>query len=129
MLSSKCGFLALVFLFALGLAGSAAAQEVSAVLADQQVTMTNGIADVACNVEVTNGGSAALANLWVVFENGAQVNLGDVAGGATARSERQVLTIDLSQSPTHNQPVPVTLRFQLNGESIDKAAFVVVRKP
>ncbi len=82
---------------------------------DAQVTLT-----------VTNGGSVAASDVYVVFEDGVEVSVGDVAAGGSASSAPVDRSMDISEMPTRNFPVPVTLTFTLDGVYEELPATLVV---
>ncbi|MEW6321520.1 MAG: hypothetical protein AB1635_10575 [Acidobacteriota bacterium] len=120
------------FALALGLlacAGPAEAQQVSADLQASQVAVTNGIADATFTITIANGSDAALQNVWVVFDDGTEVQVGDVAAGGSAASAEQQRAFDVSSSPSRNVPVPVTLKFTADGDTAEIRSTVVLHLP
>ena len=71
--------------------------------------------DAEISITVTNGESVLASDVYVVFEDGQEVSIGDVAPGGSAASAPVTRNIDSSEMPTHNFPVPVTLTFFLDG--------------
>ena len=72
-------------------------------------------ADAQVSLTVTNGGSVAATDVYVVFEDGQEVSIGDVPPGGSAASAPQARTLDLVEMPSRNSPMPVTLTFTLDG--------------
>ena len=71
--------------------------------------------DAEISITVTNGESVLASDVYVVFEDGQDVSIGDVAPGGSAASAPVTRNIDSSEFPTHSFPVPVTLTFFLDG--------------
>ncbi len=116
-------------LLSLGLvfAPAASAQDVAATAnAVQQTGQGGGILDVQFRIEVTNGESSVASGLLVVFEDGQQVFVGDVDAGGGATTDPVTRTIDHSALPTRHFPVPVTLRFALNGANVELPATLIL---
>lgn len=107
-------------------ASNASAQQVSATAQTIAVAESGGAAEVQFKVTVTNGGSSAAANVIVVFADGLQLRVGDVAPEGSAVSEKETRTIDVSVLPTRSQPVPVTLKFAVDGVNVELAQTLVL---
>ena len=114
-------FLALAF-------ASPAAQAASVQVTAEtiQVVEIDDFANVEFSLTVTNGTSVLASDVYVVFEDGVEVSVGDIAAGGSASSAPQTLTIDLLQMPTRNSPLPVTLNFTLDGVYEELPATLVV---
>ena len=126
------GFFALAALASAAVAASAttaAAQQVQASAQVLNVVENGAFIDVQLRVAVANGESAVASNVVVAFEDGLQVSLGDVAAGQSAVSTVQTESIDISTKPTHNVPVPVSVKFVLNGQSVESAQTLLVKRP
>jgi len=74
-------------------------------------------------VTVTNGESSVASNVNVVFEDGVQLGVGDVAAGGSAVSAPEKRIVDVS---SRNTPLPVTLQFILDGVNVELATNLVV---
>lgn len=110
-------------------ASDASAQQVSAALDAVEVVESGHLVDAKFRIKVTNGESAVASNLSVVFADGAEVNVGDVTAEGSAVSGTQTLVIDVSAIPTRSVPVPVTLKFVLDGVSVEVAQVLTVSRP
>jgi hypothetical protein len=51
-----------------------------------------------------------------------------VAPGASEVSQAQHQTINVSERPTHNLPVPVTLRYTFKGQDVEQKDTLYVRR-
>lgn len=100
------------------------AAEVSIAATDATVTMANGVVSAQFRVAASNGEAGDATNLVVVFQDGTQVVVGDVAAGGTATSGPETLTFDVSNRPTRHQTLPVTLRFTLGGQAVEQSAAI-----
>lgn len=107
----------------------AAAQQVEAGAQVVQVVESGAFIDVQLKVSVTNKESSVAQNVFVIFPDGLQVSLGDVAPGKSAVSATQTQSIDISSRPTHHVPVPVTVKFTFNGQNVELAQTLVVDRP
>lgn len=105
---------------------AAAAQSVSATLEATEVIVQDGVADTTFRIVVTNGESAALGNVVVVFADGAEVAVGDVAPDATVASESQRRSFDLGGSHSRHVGVPVTLKYSRDGAAVEQSADLVL---
>ena len=120
--------LAVVAVFAS--ASAASAQQVSAKAEVLGVTEGGDFIDVQLTVSVTNSDSAAAASdVFVFFEDGLNVGLGDVAPSASAVSQTQTRTIDISQHPSRNLALPVTLKYRFKGRDVEQKETLYVRRP
>jgi len=119
--------LAIVAVFAS--ASAASAQNLSA--KDEVVSVTEGgdFVEVELKVAVTNSASSVASNVFVLFEDGLQIGLGDVAAGGSQVSQTQKQTINVSQRPTHNVAVPVTLSYRFKGQDVEQKDTLYVRRP
>jgi len=108
-------------------ASSASAQQVEATAQTVQILGSGAIVDAQFRITVTNGESSVASNVSVVFADGIQVSVGDVEAGGSAVSEQETRTLDTSEMPTHNFPVPVTLKFTLDGANVERAQTLIVR--
>ena len=105
----------------------AAAQRISAELKTTQVSVTNDVADATFKVVIHNEENAALTNVWLVFEDGFEVAVGDVDDEYKS-SDEQTKTFDLSQDGgTAHVPFKATVKYSVDGESREQAITVVLR--
>lgn len=109
-------------------ASQASAQNVTAALDAIEVVESGDFVDAKFRITVTNGESAVASNVVVAFADGAEVNVGDVAAEGSAASGVQTRAIDVSAIPTRNVPVPVTVKFFLDGVSVELAQILTVRR-
>jgi len=119
--------LAVVAVFAS--ASAASAQSLSAKAEVVSVTEGGDFIDVQLKVSVTNSGSSVASNVFVLFEDGLQIGLGDVAPGRSRVSQTQKQTINVSDRPTHNLAVPVTLSYRFKGQDVEQKDTLYVRRP
>lgn len=118
--------LAVVAVFAS--ASAASAQQVSAEAQVLSVAESGDFVDVQLKVSVTNSDSSVASNVFVFFEDGLQIGLGDVAPGGSAVSQTQTQTINVSQHPSRNLAVPVTLNYRFKGRDVEQKATLYVRR-
>jgi protein-disulfide isomerase len=111
---------ALVIALLAALSAPAAAQTFKASAVDAKASITDGLAQVTFKIEVINDSSeSAMINLVVVFEDGTEVNVGDVEPETTVTSEQQSRTIDVSASSSQAVVMNVTLKYSLGGENFE----------
>lgn len=106
---------------------AAKAGDVSATLVASEVLVSESTADATFTIEVTNSGSSAASNVRVVFSDGAEVAIGDVAAEASGTSGAQRRVFDTSAMPTRNFPVEVTLKYSQDGADVEAAATLILR--
>jgi hypothetical protein len=118
--------LLLLLLAVLGLAPAAAsAQDLSASAVNVEVTASGDAVEAKFNVAVANRSAAAAANVWVVFEDGLELQVGDVAAEGTASSA--LVTRTFAEVLTANHPVKVTLKYSVDGASVEQVTMLIVR--
>jgi hypothetical protein len=113
-------------LLAAGSASPALAQQVVAEVETISVSEIGTSADVQFRVTATNGEASVAVNVKVVWEDGVETNVGDVAPGGSAASATEQRIFDTSAMPTRNFPVPVTVRFTLDGVDVALAQTLIV---
>jgi hypothetical protein len=119
--------LCVLLFLAFGIA-NAEAQRLNVSLKVTEVTVTGGVADATLAVEVHNEESVAANNVWVIFEDGTEASIGDVPAEGSAASAESRYTFDLSgKLPTLNVPLPVTLKFSIEGTAGEKPAVAILR--
>lgn len=123
---SSLVILAVVAVFAS--ASAASAQNLSAKAEVISVTEGGDFIEVQLKVSVTNSDSSVASNVFVLFEDGMQIGLGDVAPGGSAVSQTQKQTINVSEHPTRNLAVPVTLSYRFKGQDVEQKAALYVRR-
>ena len=105
----------------------AKSDDVSAAMVASEVVVDNGLADTTFKIEVVNRGASPAANVRVVFADGGEVIVGDVAAEGSASSDSQRRVIDISAMPTRNFPVQVTLKYSQDGADIETPATLILR--
>jgi hypothetical protein len=108
---------------------TAAAQQVEAKAKVIKVVESGAFIDVQFTVTVSNRDSAVASNVFVIFKDGLQVGLGDVAPGTSAVSATQSESIDVASMPTRHVPVPVTVKFVFKGQNVEQSQTLVVDRP
>lgn len=98
---------------------SAEARTFKASAVDGAATITDGLAQVSFKIEVTNDHASAMTNLFVVFEDGTEISLGDVAPSATITSAAQNRSLDVSASATRSVVMNATLKYSLDGDAVE----------
>ena len=116
----------MVVLAAAAFAPPATAQSVSAALEATEVVVTDGQADTTFRIVVSNDDGVALTNVVVVFEDGAEVAIGDVAAGQAGTSESQRRVFAVGEAASKYVSVTATLKFSRDGEAVEQAANLVV---
>lgn len=108
-------------------AAPAFAQRIHAELETSQLSVANDVAEATFKVVVKNEEGATLSGLVLVFEDGYEVNVGDVPSESTASSDAVTRTFDLS-AHVRSRAVPfkATMKFSTNGESVEQATSVVL---
>ena len=101
--------------------------DVSATMVASEVLVQESLADATFTIQVTNSGSSSASNVRVVFSDGAEVAIGDVAAEGSATSDSQRRTFDTSAMPTNNFPVQVTLKYSQDGADVEAAATLILR--
>ncbi len=101
--------------------------DVSATMVASEVLVQESLADATFTIQVTNSGSSSASNVRVVFSDGAEVAIGDVAAEGSATSDSQRRTFDTSAMPTNNFPVQVTLKYSQDGAAVEAAATLILR--
>lgn len=109
-----------------GTVSDASAQRVEATAQTVEVVENGDLVDLKFRLAVTNGESSVAVNAWVVFADGQEVYVGDVAADGSASSAQQTRMIDVSATPTRHFPVPVTVRFTLNGVNVELTQTLVL---
>src|SRR5688572_6699863 len=124
----RCVVAMLVTMVAISAIPSAYSGSLTAELVASEVLEADGLADVTFTIEVSNGGDTTAGDVRIVFADGAEVGVGDVAaeGKASSESQRKVIA---RTSPTHNLPIEATLKYTSGGESVEKSIILTVRVP
>ena len=118
----------LVLVIIATVAPAAARQRVSAELESSKVSVVNRVAEATFKVVIKNDEEAALEGVWLVFDDGFEVSVGDVAGEASGASESTTRTFDLSeQLDSLNIPLRATLKYSVDGAPVEQAISVTLR--
>ena len=105
-----------------------ARQRISAELETSRLSLANGVADVTFKVVVKNDEADTLAGVFLVFDDGFEVAVGDVNGEASGSSASTTRTFDLSGQPdTLNVGLPATLKYSVDGAPVEQAISVTLR--
>lgn len=108
-------------------AAPAFAQRIYAELETSELSVANDVAQATFKVVVKNEEAATLSGLVLVFEDGYEVNVGDVPSESTASSDAVTRTFDLSeQVRSRAVPFKATMKYSANGESVEQATTVVL---
>lgn len=107
---------------------SRAEAQVSVSVTDAAVVIQDGVADATFKLQVSNGAASGVSNVWVALPDGTSTWLGDLAAGESTTSASESHRFDVSGlPPTHNTPIPVTIKFSLDGADVEQAAILVLR--
>jgi len=104
------------------------AQRIYAELETSQLSVNDNLAEATFKVVVRNEEGATLSGLVLVFEDGYEVTVGDVAAESTGSSEGVSRTFDLGQHiQSQNVPFAATLKYSANGDAVEQPTNVVLR--
>lgn len=103
------------------------AEELQVQALNPEVSVTGTTADARFTLKVANTTAAAADNLWVVFADGLEVLVGDIAAGGSATSQAITRSIDLSAEASQYVTLPVTLRYSSNGQAAEVSGAVTLR--
>lgn len=123
-----CRIFALSAAVALGAAViNAQPPRIFAELETSALNVTNDVAEATFKVVVRNEEETALSAVFLVFDDGYEVAVGDVAAESSAASEAITRTFDLSQHVRSLAvAMPATLKYSAGGASVEQAATVVL---
>ena len=114
-------------LFLAALAPAAAEHRVAAEFEISQLTVVNGVAEATFKVVIKNEETYSLAGVWLVFDDGFEVSIGDVAAESSGASDSATRTFDLSQHISSlNVPLPATLKFAVDGSNVEQPTSIVL---
>jgi hypothetical protein len=109
-------------------AAPAFAQRIYAELETSQLSVADGVAEATFKVVVKNEEGATLSGLVLVFEDGYEVNVGDVAAESSASSDAVTRTFDLSeQIRSLAIPFKATMKYSTDGDAVEQPTTVVLR--
>ena len=107
---------------------TASAQRVFAKLEISQLTVVNDVAEATFKVVVTTEEATAMGQVWLVFDDGIEVSVGDVPAEGSASSEPLTRTFDLSQHiRSQSVPLQATLKYSSDGVAVEQATTVVLQ--
>lgn len=107
---------------------TASAQRVFAKLEVSQLTVVNDVAEATFKVVVSTEEATAMGQVWLVFDDGIEVSVGDVPAEGSAASEPITRTFDLSQHiRSHSVPLQATLKYSSDGVAVEQATTVVLQ--
>lgn len=121
------GVALLIAVITVAFATRAEAQAAKASAVNAEVAVQNGIAQARFSIEIANAGASPLSNVVAVFSDGLEVAIGDVAAEGSAVSQPESRTIDISELPSNNIAVPITLKFSVDGNDVEEAATLYLR--
>ena len=106
---------------------SARAPRLSATLETSAVSVINDVAEATFKVIVHNEDTIALTDVWLVFEDGFDVAIGDIDPESARSSDSKTKTFDLSKDGgTAHVPFPATVKYDIDGQPGEQAITVVL---
>jgi hypothetical protein len=105
----------------------AKSDDLSATMVASEVLVQENLADATFTIQVTNGGSTSASNVRVVFSDGAEVVIGDVAPEGSATSDSQRRVFDTSATPSRTLPIQVTVKYSQDGADVEVPATLILR--
>lgn len=103
------------------------AQRIYAELQTTQLTVNDHVAEATFKVVVRNEEAATMSGLVLVFEDGFEVNVGDVAGESSTSSDAVTRTFDLSeQVASFAVPYKATMKYSSDGDAVEQSTTVVL---
>ena len=103
------------------------AQRIVASLETSALSVTNDVAEATFKVVVKNEEAAAMSNVWLVFDDGFEVSVGEVPAEDSGASESVTRSFDLSQHVRSlNVPFPATLKYSVDGNAVEQQTTVVL---
>jgi hypothetical protein len=86
-----------------------------------------GGATVTMRITASNLSSAPVNDLTVVMPNGQAIYVGTIPPSGERSSDPQLLSLDVSRTPTHSMLMPVTLRFVHQHEAVERGSALTFR--
>lgn len=114
------GAVVLAFTAVMGVGASAPAVTAEAV--DAKVTVADGAATATFAIKLTNSEASAVSGLSVEFSDGSSVSAADLAPGQSGTTAVQQKVFTYPEGSSRSFPVPVTLKFVLEGMGTESAA-------
>jgi len=103
------------------------AQRIVASLETSALSVTNDVAEATFKVVVKNEEASAMSNVWLVFDDGFEVSVGEVPAEDSGASESVTRSFDLSQHiRSLNVPFPATLKYSIDGNAVEQQTTVVL---
>ena len=99
---------------------------VTATMIASAVSVQNGLADATFRIEIKNDEESALSDLFVVFADNIELAVGAVPAEGSATSGEMTRSFDISESPSKYTPIPVTLKYSVNGVPVEAAVNVLL---
>jgi hypothetical protein len=104
-----------------------ARQRISAELEASQLSVVNGVAEATFKIIVKNDEPAAITGVFLVFDDGFEVTIGDVAGEASGASESTTRTFEVGEQETLNVPFPARLKYSVDGTPVEQQVNIILR--
>ena len=104
----------------------AADARVSATLIVSSVSVQNGLADATFRIEVKNDEASAMSDVFVVFADNIELAVGNVPAEGSATSVEMTRSFDISASASKYTPIPVTLKYSVDGAQVESAITVTL---
>ena len=117
----------LTLLLTTALAPASARQRISVELETSQLSVVNGVAEATFKIIVKNEEAEALAGAWLVFDDGFEVAVGDVAAEASVASESTTRTFDVSEQESRHMPLNAKLKYAVNGNPVEQDVHLSLR--
>ena len=99
---------------------------ITATLVASAVAVQNGLADATFRIEVKNDEASAMSDVFVVFADNAELAVGNVPAEGSATSGEMTRTFDVSNSPSKYVPIPVTLKYSVDGAQVETSVTVTL---
>lgn len=109
---------------------TAHAQQVAVSAVKANVTVQDTVATATFRVQVVNKEDAAtMTDFRIVYSDGTELRVGDVAPAATVVSDEDTRIVDLSGAPSRSIAFNVTLRFYINDTAVEMPWVITVQRP
>lgn len=128
MLSTLSKIRAVVVVAAVALSGAGASADarVTATMVTSAVSVQNGIADATFRIEIKNDEDTAMSDVFIVFADNIELAVGSVPAAGTGTSGEMTRSFDISESPSKYTPIPVTLKYSVNGVGVETAVNILL---
>ena len=82
------------------------------------------------SINIASNEDSPLTSVNVEFKDGGPVvAVDDVPAHGNSTSQSQTITVDLTQASSVNIPIPVTVRYWINGAAVEFPTAIVLTKP